>query len=456
MNCPNENPIWPPLSYSTVSFGKNDFDDPNTLVNKLVESGFSCITIIPMYTAKTKESKFTYESEGKDKHFREFLSIDSTKTPSLDKIKELMVTAIKKGLNVKLEPYLEPDTNSGGENYWRAYLDFDPKAPLPQGPSYFDIVLQPLMNLIVELKDTPIDNFPNCKPCFSFTLGSELEMSVIGHPESWLTVLKLLQTQRNVAQIDQRLNFGHKINYDHAFRSRKFLEYVHKLAQKLAPTNDDFKNLAVHEGTYFASLDYLALSFYPNMRDAKISDKEWKEAPSNDKTEKIADEFANQFNKFYGPFNGLPNVTPEIGEFGLGSTDVSKPWSGENSNSLDTPEGKNVRLNYYKGFLQFLKKNSKNFKLKKQSCFIFSPATFWAVGTFDPLIDDNLKKTIKEYSSQNQGDEPKKTEEKPDDKKIPPAQPKDKSPKSLRNMWKIGGIIGAGILITIIILYFVY
>lgn len=455
MACPNENPIWPPLSYSIVSFGKNDFDDPNTLVSKLIECGFSCITIIPMYTAITKENQFTYKSEGKDKHFRDILSIDTSKTPSLDRIKSLMIIAINKGLNVKLEPYLEPDTNAGGENYWRAYLNFDPNAPLPQSSSYFDVVLQPLMNLIVDLKDTPIENFPDCKPCFSFTLGSELEMSVVGYPGSWLDALKKLQTQRTTAQIDKRLNFGHKINFDHAFRARTFLGYLHTLQQKPQPTNDDVKNQGMSEGTYFASLDYLSLSFYPDM--SKIPDTDWKEAPSDDKTGKIADEFTNQFDRFFKPFSGLPNLTPEIGEFGLGSTDVSKPWSGDNSGSLNTPEGKNVRLNYYKGFLQFLKKNKDRFKMKKQSCYVFSPSTFWAVGTFDPLIDDDLKKSIKEFNIQNHADEPTKSDAEPNKKDTTPAPKTGDSSKSLKNSWKlIGGMISAGIIIVLIVWYFVY
>jgi hypothetical protein len=168
-----------------------------------VQFGFTYITIIPTYQARTRKIQLTYESgpNKEKKNFRMIRAIDASRTPSLDKIKALMVEAIKRGLHVKLEPHIDADVvldSTTGEVYWRAYLYFDPMAALPESGSYFDVILDPLMQLIVQVKDTPIENYPECKPCFSLTLGSELEISLIGFPASWLNALNSLKAQRTL------------------------------------------------------------------------------------------------------------------------------------------------------------------------------------------------------------------------------------------------------------------
>jgi hypothetical protein len=139
------------------------------------------------------------------------------------------------------------------------------------------------------------------------------------------------------------------------------------------------------------------------MQSTGLLPSEWEEPPTQQKTEKIGNEFDKHFKNYFNSFMQL-NVPAELSEVGIGSSNIGAPWSTSNSDSLKTPAGKNVRLNYILGLLHFLKNNSDYFR-RKQSCFVFSPMTFWSGGPYDFLTDPKLKEAIGEYARDNRLEE---------------------------------------------------
>jgi hypothetical protein len=87
-----------------------------------------------------------------------------------------------------------------------------------------------------------------------------------------------------------------------------------------------------------------------------------------------------------------------IGEFGLGCTDITKPWHFDAS-TFHTPEHFELRCDYYLRFLQWIETQP----------YTSSPVTFWTAGHYDFLgvleqpgleafRDEALRKSVLEYN----------------------------------------------------------
>lgn len=387
MSCPNANPTAPQLAYSWASFSANDYDNYRSRLRQLSQLGFRVLTLVPTYRVVTQPIAVTYQSGVQTKNYREIIAIEDTHTP-VARIRAVVEFGIELGMHIRIVPHLDADivfSSQAGEVYWRAQFLFDPTTALINSGSYFDVVLQPLMNLIVQVKDHQVVNFPNCRPCFSLTLGSELEMSVLGYPASWLQSLQNLQQQRATAQLGTRLDFGHKLNHDHASRLPTWIIEMNKINAAQNPPAPVFNQQVqiAAESAYLQQLDYLAFSFYPDLTNALTPPAQWAQEPASRITDGIASEFSRAFaNGIRNPFAGL-GVPIEIGEASIGTTKVGMPWQDQVDPNVNTPAGKNVRLNYILGLLQFIRQNASAFQRRPQRCFKFNPLSFWTAGRFD-------------------------------------------------------------------------
>lgn len=422
MACPNSNNTVPQVSYAVASFGVNNYDNPARIISALRQLGVSVLTLVPTYMVKTEPMKVGFFSGTTRKRFQKPLSIDASQTPSPDKIKALAIAGIKAGMHIRLEPHLDIEAvfdSKVGEVYWRARLFIDPTASLPgtgtaaSKGSYQDIVLKPLMAMLVSIKDTPVDNHPNCKACFSFTLGSELDMSLLWYAEKWKLCHAFLNTERISAGLQARLDFGHKVNHDYETRAlhpRGWVGEINALEKFLQLGNGQYKpaTRADKVDEYLKLLDYVGISFYPNMQ-ATLTPKEWSSKPDFEKSKKLAKVFKQRFTENTSKRLGRLNKPLDISESGLGSANTGAPWSTKNSDQLKHASGKTIRKNYMSGLAEFMRKNKTQFK-RPQRCLTLSPWTIWGAGPYDiagldpnqaELQDPELRKIIKEYSGLN-------------------------------------------------------
>jgi hypothetical protein len=302
------------------------------------------------------------------------------------------VAGIEAGMHIRFEPHVDADVTlqGQGETYWRARLVFD---PLPLPPGYYDVVLKPLFDLIVAIKDTPITGLPNCKPCFSLTLGSELETSVIGYPARWEAALQQLKTLR-AAQGDlaQRLIFGHKLNWDHftPYRHDEWPRLVNAHNRETAtdPTNLTAQSQNGLMFSYLSKLDYIGVSFYVPLAGPMaggVAKEKWQQPPTDQSVDELAALMEQQWQKFLAPLDAIgPSV--EIGEAGIGNPDASMPYDTSNPDSMTTPEGQNVTRHYIRAIGRFARNQAARFRNKSSNpCMAFMPITFWTVYSCDWL-----------------------------------------------------------------------
>lgn len=173
------------------------------------------------------------------------------------------------------------------------------------------------------------------------TLGSELDVSVCEFNTRWIEVAGRLSD----------IAVGHKLNHD------------------ALPAPCPL-------GAYLRRLSYLAFSFYP------------------------AIEFEDAAGDLVRELREITDTAPEfaIGEFGLGCTDVTKPWHFDVS-TFQTPEHFELRRDYYLRFLQWIETQP----------YTASPVTFWTAGHYDFLgvleqpglevfRDEALRNAIWEYN----------------------------------------------------------
>jgi hypothetical protein len=173
------------------------------------------------------------------------------------------------------------------------------------------------------------------------TLGSELDVSVCEFNTRWIEVAGRLSD----------IAAGHKLNHD------------------ALPAPCPL-------GAYLRRLSYLAFSFYP------------------------AIEFEDAAGDLVRELREITDTAPEfaIGEFGLGCTDVTKPWHFDVS-TFQTPEHFELRRDYYLRFLQWIETQP----------YTASPVTFWTAGHYDFLgvleqpglevfRDEALRNAIWEYN----------------------------------------------------------
>ena len=210
------------------------------------------------------------------------------------------------------------------------------------GGAYEAEILQPLADLAPD----------------QLTLGSELETSVIDYAASWRDLA------RRIARAG--LALGHKLNHDTLDRRR----------------------LPADLGAYLASLEYTAFSFYPPVRSIDDAAREF---------ERKGQDLADKLRRTAGPY-----VQPAIGEFGLGSSDIARPWHFDAS-TFRSAEDFAVRRQFYTAFFDALR--------RRPDVFGQQPATFWTVTHFDILgalewpgyeafRDDTVRQLVQDYNSE--------------------------------------------------------
>ena len=173
------------------------------------------------------------------------------------------------------------------------------------------------------------------------TLGSELDASVYEFSEQWMAV-------------QNRLGGGHKLNHDALGSARGSIK--DEINTERARRGIGRRWVLPDIDYYLRQLDYVGLSWY--MPD-------WRPLPDG----------------------------YVIGELGLGSTDVSRPWHFDAS-TFRTPEDFAVRRRWYLDALQWLTtmQNSR-------------AACFWTAGHFDILgimdcrwRDDAVVEAVRAYN----------------------------------------------------------
>lgn len=201
----------------------------------------------------------------------------------------------------------------------------------PSG-EYFETVLAPLASLHPD----------------ELTVGSELDVSAYEFAGQWSESAARLRGLTRAA-------IGHKLNHDwysarDAVRREANIERSSRGLPERWPWGygDDLQR-------YLSELDFLAVSYYPS--------GEW----------------------------NLPEAYT-IGEFGLGSTDIARPWHFD-ATTFQTPADFAIRRNYYQRFLAWLATRTGR------------AACFWTAGHFDILgimqpkwRDDAIVEAVRAYN----------------------------------------------------------
>jgi len=140
---------------------------------------------------------------------------------------------------------------------------------------------------------------------------------------------------------------------------------------------------------YLRELDYVSFSLYAriNARKPDGSPVNWEGPGSDEDLRAISSAFRAVADGWRSELGS--GVVLDIGEFGLGTPDIGSPENDFPDPFLDQnrqmrDSARNMRRNYYRGFLRFLREHSDLFK-KENACSTFQPATFWTVKQFDFL-----------------------------------------------------------------------
>lgn len=296
----------PPLAYSLPAFSHDGYRSAPLWLERLRSLGFEWVTFHPTF-AVHHESPLRIE-HGPD-------------------LAEPLQWARSLGFHVRLEPHLDwATTLNGGPYQWRRRMYLDPMR------DYFDRVLQPLAALGPD----------------ELTLGSELDVSAYEFAAAWAEAAERLSPSG--------VSLGHKLNHDWrtARASIRRELNLERAGRGLSPRWLLGFGRPLH--AYLASLDYVAISFYPP--------GDWELAP--------------QFT---------------IGEFGLGSTRLDHPWLCD-AQSFHAPGAREIRRGYYLRFLNWIASRTGR------------AACFWTAGHFDILgimhpdwRDEVLIEAVREYNA---------------------------------------------------------
>jgi hypothetical protein len=298
-----------PLAYSLPGFTTEAYFEADRWLDALRDLGFSWVTFHPT---------FPVEDE---------IPLRIGPGPELG---DAVQYARSLGFSIRLEPHLDfISTLRGGPYEWRRRMYVDPMR------QYFDDVLAPMAILRPD----------------ELTLGSELDVSAYEFGDAWAEVAERLRPTG--------IALGHKLNHDWKTTRRVIRREVNieRAARGLQPRWPILFGRRLHP--YLASLDYVAVSYYP----AGVWDLEERYV---------------------------------IGEFGLGSTDLSRPWHFDQS-TFQTPEDLLVRRGYYLRFLEWL-----TTRTGRAACF-------WTAGHFDVLgimhpewRDDVVTEAVDRYNGMSQ------------------------------------------------------
>lgn len=388
----------PPLAYSFPSFCPEDYDQYQKVLEKLQSYGFRWITFTPAYQVKERVPA---------RSASDYLEIDTTKTPPVETIRAAVFYAVKLGFHVKLEPHLDWETTLQGRlTDWRRRIYLSPDS---EPPGYARMVIEPLIEILAEA--ARIDP----SSCFILTLGSEIDVSLLEFaegPESWSALLERLQRLRSVYGLDPplRLAFGQKINHDTLDWSEALWDSLNQERGRRSGPPLKREGLSAKIDSvyrYLNNLDHVSVSFYPRMTFRKttghIADRSWWMEPTCDAhIQDVAvtfEEKLEQISQVLKEATG-DDASLTIGEFGLGSTDVShsykvKPESFTNRRGVMEQPERDLRRKYYLGFLNFLRSNPELFKARHTACFPLNPVTFWTVSYFDFMDALNQKYRVR-------------------------------------------------------------
>ena len=321
-----------PLSYSLAAFRPGGYADAEERLLDLKELGFQWVTLTPTFPVQDSAP----------------LRIDTGRGPGIDELKAAVESARGLGLRLQIDPHLDFQTTlTGGPYEWRRRMYFSPKG------AYLDSILYPLAALGPD----------------ALTLGSELDISLAGFAEDWSEVRQLFPS----------LTVGHKLNHDslHAGAAaiRRELNAERARLGESGIGRWAYRALVKAIGEYLGTLDYVGFSFYPD-------------ATGDTPLTRHADRMKQELKKAAG---GQPCFA--IGEFGLGSADLSRPWHFDAA-TFRNPEALVRRRQYYLEFLKALRESP--------GIFGAHPASFWTVGHFDFLDgefrDDDLRAAVKRYN----------------------------------------------------------
>ncbi len=346
----------PPLSYSLPAWVPDGYTGYQAWLDDLQSLGFRWVTFTPTY--------LVYDAVP--------MRIDVSRGPAIGQLAEAVQYAVESGFQVRMEPHLDFETTlTGGPYEWRRRMYF---SPLGQ---YSDEVVQPLMAMLrgVARPDTRLE----------FTLGSELDISTVEFSADWAQLIQ-----------PSGISIGHKINHDSLEVESPILEVLNALRVRrgLVPAARRHYRVKVRDlGAYLGRLDYVAFSFYPKVRGPGAS--------------QFAMDFRRRAVDLAERLKTAAGDGPAfvIGEFGLGSSDTSRPYHLDPATFLNKPEAFELRRQYYLGFLEFLR-SSKDLVGDRGSAF-------WTVTYFDFLgvmrspgmeefRDDLLRQSVQEYNEEIQ------------------------------------------------------
>lgn len=400
-----------PASYSLPSFKKGDYKQVNTQLDKLKTLGFRWVTFTPTYKVTEVKEKvagsllniipvigkllnYLTKTPTKTLHY---LKLDHDQTP-ITELETAVLLAVKKGFNVKIEPHLDWEATlvSTSEKAWRMTMYFSPADPKSMYDGYYEKIISPIIDIVKKAEQIPRP--PNSdKPCYALTLGSELDVSLYTYSASWALMKSWCEKRRSDLGLQKplRLQFGHKLNYDVFLPKgavRRKMDSVRKNwgLKPLSPKIWPIWELAALG--YLRDLDYVSFSFYPPIVGLLPKNFDWTKDTNANSVKDVSEAFqkvAKELRKKLGS-----KVPMDIGEFGLGSTDLSKPFGDTPEDFIDKSTGtykKNddahsKRRLYIKSMAKFMADNKEWFKSKSDdACCQYLPATFWTVKHYDFL-----------------------------------------------------------------------
>jgi hypothetical protein len=442
MSCCTE-ATGPRLSYSIVSCGTNWFDNEEAKIQKLADHGFCSITIVPEYPVWSKlkvGQKTITRGTSQIPNVEDIKILEENETnaagenlwrytPSIAQTEKLMREAIKKGFCVQLVPHVDsigefPD-KVGDHRSWRGYFRFDPMG------DYKTRIIDPLLEMAIRVIQTQaVESDPNCKPCVSFVLGAEVELSLVCHGAKWTELYDAANAQRETLPANQkgRLQFGHKVNHDmlSGFPSR--LAFANEGGAGIANNQVALSAAMV----YLAKLDFVSTSFYPALGETD----DWDNDLSEDSTKSLSDSFKNAFRAFKNGLKeqmqkplgagsnqggaGIGDTTQlpcfEIGEAGIGWLDPNKPneeWNNVRPGAGEDPikwmppfdtiknnieQYRKIRCNYFAAFLYYLSTSQEDFA--KDGCKGSCPEDFGTVSLWTNHWQFDLIGLILEHEPQ--------------------------------------------------------
>lgn len=343
-----------PLAYSIPGFGQSAFADARPALDDLRSLGFHWVTVTPTWLVIDSVP----------------MRIDFARSPRLDNIAKTIEYARSLGMSIRLEPHLDwESTLTGGMYEWRRRMYFDPQA------EYFEHLLAPLLALHPD----------------ELTLGSELDAAWLAFAQSWRAVREKVWADG--------VNAGHKLNHDALEAGAELTRLVNgeRARLGLAPwDHEDYENARMEANLYLSELDYVSFSFYPPVKNGDYQGSISKAARHCEAALRAAAGFDPQM---------------AIGEFGLGSDDITRPWHFDrttffNSNGTLNEGAFERRREFYLNFLACL---------RSQTILSSSPASFWTVDQYDFLgsldykdadlfRDEILRSAISQYNREAHGD----------------------------------------------------